>query len=113
MNGLAPRDRPREKLERHGAASLGDNELVAVLLGHGTPAQSVLEVANQVLALAGGVQGLTRMHRQRLASLAGIGPVQAGRLLAAVELGRRTLLASVRTRPRFRDSRELAIYLLP
>ena len=35
MKGLAPQDRPREKLADHGKASLGDNELLAMLLGHG------------------------------------------------------------------------------
>ena len=35
MKDLSPDDRPREKLLRHGAAALGDNELVAVVLGSG------------------------------------------------------------------------------
>ena len=36
MIDLAPRDRPREKLERSGVGALGDNELLAVLIGHGS-----------------------------------------------------------------------------
>ena len=36
MNGLAPEDRPREKLAERGKGALGDNELLAVLLGHGS-----------------------------------------------------------------------------
>src|SRR3954468_20477354 len=35
MKELSPDDRPREKLLRHGAAALGDNELVALILGSG------------------------------------------------------------------------------
>ena len=34
MNDLAPEDRPREKMSRGGAHALGDNELLAVLIGH-------------------------------------------------------------------------------
>ena len=32
MKELALDDRPREKLARHGAGALGDNELVAIVL---------------------------------------------------------------------------------
>ena len=33
MKDLLPDDRPREKLSRHGATALGDNELVALVIG--------------------------------------------------------------------------------
>ena len=35
MKSFAPYDRPREKLNRYGSSVLGDNELLAVILGHG------------------------------------------------------------------------------
>ena len=35
MKNVCPDDRPREKLLRHGASALGDNELVALVLGSG------------------------------------------------------------------------------
>ena len=38
MKDVAPHDRPREKLERLGPAGLGDNELLAVVLGGGSAA---------------------------------------------------------------------------
>ncbi|HSG01989.1 MAG TPA: UPF0758 domain-containing protein, partial [Vicinamibacterales bacterium] len=53
-------DRPREKLERSGLRALGDNELVALVIGHGTAGLSALGVADRVLAAAGGLHGLTR-----------------------------------------------------
>ncbi len=111
----APRggDRPREKLQRNGASALGDNELLAVLIGHGRPGRNALVLANAILAAAGGVQGLTRLHGQQLVRVAGIGPAQAGRVQAAVELGRRTLTTSGPTRPRFVTPHEAAMYLLP
>ena len=34
MKDVAQHDRPREKLERLGAAALGDNELLALVLGY-------------------------------------------------------------------------------
>ena len=50
-------DRPREKLARVGAAALGDNELVALVLGTGTRSRGALVVAQDVIAMAGGVPG--------------------------------------------------------
>ncbi len=113
MTDVAPHDRPREKLGRTGAGALGDNELLAIVLGHGSHGHDALAVANRILALAGGLPGLTRVHRGRLAGIPGIGPAQSARVEAAVELGRRTLAAPAATRPRFLSSREIAKYLLP
>jgi DNA repair protein RadC len=113
MYELAPVDRPREKLARSGVGALGDNELLAIVLGHGGAGASALTVANRVLAMAGGVHGLTRLHRDQLARVPGIGPAQAGRIQAAVELGRRTLLTVAPERPQFLHARDMAAYLLP
>jgi DNA repair protein RadC len=113
MIDLAPHDRPREKLEKNGAGALGDNELLAVLIGHGTSGRSALLLANQILTLAGGARGLTRLHRGQLAAIPGIGRAQASRVQAAIELGRRTLLTSSAARPRFTRPRDIAVHLLP
>jgi DNA repair protein RadC len=113
MRDIATHDRPREKLQRGGASALGDNELVAVVIGHGAAGLGALALANEILTLAGGARGLTRLHCDQLSALAGIGPAQASRILAAVELGRRTLVAGDRPRPQFRRPRDIAAYLLP
>jgi DNA repair protein RadC len=110
---LAENDRPREKLERAGVEALGDNELLAVLIGHGTAGTNALGVANRLLAVATGVHGLTRMHREELARVPGVGSALAARVLAAVELGRRTLTAPPAARPQLLSPRETAGYLLP
>ena len=86
-------DRPREKLARVGAEALGDNELVALVLGTGTRSRGALIVAQDVLDAAGGVQGLVRLGIDELCRVPGVGESRAARLLAAVELGRRTLSA--------------------
>jgi len=109
----AEHDRPREKLERCGAHALGDNELLAIILGHGTSGLSALMLADRLLAVSGGVHGLTRMSRSKLASQAGIGTALSSRVLAALELGRRTLLTEAPGRPQFLRPGDLARYLLP
>ena len=113
MQDLAPQDRPREKLDRHGAGALGDNELLALLIGHGSERRSALALANDILAAAGGVHGLLRVRRDQLVRIAGVGPAHASRVQAAVELGRRTLMPSGHVRPRIMTARDAAQYLLP
>ncbi|MEZ5318615.1 MAG: DNA repair protein RadC [Vicinamibacterales bacterium] len=113
MKDLGPDDRPREKLDRLGARALGDNELLAVLVGHGTAGVSALAVANQLLAAAGGATGLTRLSRDELRATPGIGGAVAARVLAGVELGRRTLTRPPAERPQVLGPRDLAELLLP
>lgn len=113
MKDVALHDRPREKLERLGVSGLGDNELLALVLGSGSRGGDALDLANRLIAHAGGVHGLTRTAVADLQRVAGVGRARAAQVLAAVELGRRTLLRDHLTRPRLQSPRQLAGYLLP
>jgi DNA repair protein RadC len=113
MKDVAPHDRPREKLERHGVAGLGDNELLAVVLGSGSRSRDVLDLANALIEQAGGLHGLTRVDAAELRRIAGVGRARAAQVLAAIELGRRTLTRTAEDRPRLGTPRQLAAYLLP
>ena len=113
MKDLSLDDRPREKLRHHGAAALGDNELVALVLGSGRPRVGALGVANDVLRARGGLHGLVRSTSDDLAQVAGIGAAKAAQLIAALELGRRTLGHAPSARVQLRTPREAAAYLLP
>jgi DNA repair protein RadC len=113
MHEVEPHDRPREKLARGGVALLGDNELLAVVLGHGSQGRGALALANDLLAAAGGMHTLARQDRRQLLHVPGIGEAQASRVQAAIELGRRTLLVGRPARPRFLLPRDAALYLLP
>ena len=113
MKHLAPHDRPREKLERLGPGALGDNELLAIVLGSGSSTQGTLALANTLLAQVGGLHGLTRASVIDLDGIPGIGPARAAQVLAAVELGRRTLLRRMGARPKLSTPGQLASYLLP
>ena len=112
MQSLAPQDRPREKLERLGPSGLGDNELLAVILGHGFRSTSAIEVANRVLEVVRGVHGLTRQSQADLRRLKG-GAAKASQILAAVKLGRRTLVRQPGRRVQLGSPRDVASYLLP
>jgi DNA repair protein RadC len=113
MKSIEPHDRPREKFQRVGAGGLGDNELLALVLGHGAARSGALELANDVLAIVGGLHGLARASLDELRRIPGIGEARAAQLLAAVEAGRRTLVRSRRERPQITHPRNAAELLIP
>jgi DNA repair protein RadC len=113
MIGLAPQDRPREKLAEQGKAALGDNELLAVLLGHGAQGVTALDLANQLLADLGGLRGLARVSPVELSRRRGVGTATASRLVAAIELGRRSVVRAGPARQQISAAVDAARYLLP
>jgi DNA repair protein RadC len=113
MKGVAPHDRPREKLERLGPAGLGDNELMALVLGGGVRGRSALDLANRLIEYAGGLHGFTRISATALRRVDGVGRARAAQVMAAIELGRRTLVRDMVERPRLTTPRQVAAYLLP
>lgn len=113
MKELSPDDRPREKLLRHGVSALGDNELVALVLGNGSRRGNALSVANELLAAYGGLHGLTRTTCGDLMRVDGIGQARAAQVAAAVELGRRTLAHAPSARLQIRGPQDAVAYLMP
>jgi DNA repair protein RadC len=113
MKAVGLHDRPREKLQRLGASALGDNELLAIVLGHGRPRASALDMANAVLEATDGAHGLVRCRHDDLCGIPGIGRARAAQILAAVELGRRTLTRPIRDRVQILNARSAAEFLLP
>jgi DNA repair protein RadC len=113
MKELSPDDRPREKLLRHGAPALGDNELVALVLGSGCRRTGALALANELLTTRGGLHGLVRSTCDDLIRIAGVGRAKAAQIVAALELGRRTLTHAPSARIQLRTPHEAAAYLMP
>jgi len=113
VKALAPQDRPREKLARAGVSALGDNELVALVLGSGVRGRDALTVAQEILAAAGGVHGLVHVEIETLRRVTGVGAPRAARLLAAMELGRRAVTSGSGERPRLSSGAAVGRYLLP
>jgi DNA repair protein RadC len=112
MKQLAKHDRPREKLQRSGVAALGDNELMAIILASGSRESGALELANRILERAGGLHALARRAPDELC-VPGVGAARAAQIVAAVELGRRTLIRTALERPQYHTPQQLACYLLP
>ena len=83
--------RPREKLLQHGAASLADAELLALLLRTGLRGQGVLQLAESVLGRMGGYAGLLHAQADDLKGIKGLGPAKRAELAAVLEMARRAL----------------------
>ncbi|MFH1807836.1 MAG: DNA repair protein RadC [Pseudomonadota bacterium] len=87
-----PAGGPREALWMRGAGTLGDDELLAILLGTGRTGASALDLAREILGHRR-VDALLQLAPAQLARLSGVGKAKAARVLAAIELGRRALSA--------------------
>jgi DNA repair protein RadC len=84
---------PRERLLDVGIGALSDGELLALLLGTGTSAESVSVLATRLLEEHGALEGLARAGIGELSGRRGVGHAKAARVAAAIELGRRAFLA--------------------
>lgn len=92
-------DRPRERLARLGPGALSTPELLAIVLQSGTEGENALDMAYRLLAHHGGLVGLARVPFTQLTSERGIGTAKAAQVMAALELGRRMILAQPEDRP--------------
>ena len=113
MKEVAKHDRPREKLQRLGVAALGDNELVAIVLGSGSREMRRARTGQPAARTRGrtawpdahraGSNCMRTGHRRR-ARGADCGGGRAG----APDAG-----AGTNERPRLPAPQQLACYLLP
>ncbi|MCH7609261.1 MAG: DNA repair protein RadC [Chloroflexi bacterium] len=101
-------DRPRERLERQGPQALSNPELLAILLGTGTPGLNAVQLAQELLDVFGGLPGLHRADYDDLVKTRGIGPAKAAQLGAAVELGRRLAVSLPGERPAIQSPEQAA-----
>jgi len=94
-----PAERPREKLIERGASVLSDPELLAVLIGSGTPGCSAVELARGLIKDFGSLRALLSADRARWLQRPGkgIGPARYAAMQAALELTRRHYLEEMRT----------------
>ncbi len=82
-------ERPRERLLAKGAASLGNAELLAILLRTGRNGCNVLEIAYEVLSHFSNLSEIACTSIESLVEIRGIGRDKAATIAAAFELGRR------------------------
>ena len=90
INQWSEDDRPRERLEKLGAAALSDAELLAILVGSGSTREDAVSLMKRILAdCRNNLNTLGKLTIRDLCQYNGIGPAKAITILAACELGKR------------------------
>jgi DNA repair protein RadC len=89
ISQIPKHDRPREKLLGKGAAGLSDQELLAVMLGKGTPKMDVMTLAAKLARMID-EKGLN-VDADDLMAFEGIGEAKSTLILAAIEFARRRI----------------------
>jgi len=110
----AVEDRPRERLWHKGPSSLSDAELLAILIGSGTRNNSALDLARELLAMAGNSLGqLGKLSAGEIRKIKGMGEAKAVIIAAALELGRRRKIAEAVEKPQIRSSADVFNIISP
>ena len=100
INQWAEEDRPREKMERLGAEALSDAELLAILIGSGSPQEDAVSLMKRILNdCNNNLNTLGKKSIRDLCQYSGVGPAKAITILAACELGKRRQQEKAEERP--------------
>jgi DNA repair protein RadC len=114
IKDLAEADRPREKLMERGEEALTNAELLAILIGSGTPKKSAVELMQEILKVCDNrLSLLGRMTIAELMTYNGIGEAKAITLKAAAEIGRRRAMERASDLVKFVDSASIYQYMYP
>jgi DNA repair protein RadC len=104
--------RPRERMLYAGPSALSTAELLAIILRVGGRGENVIRMAERLLAQFEGVSGLAQASLDELCAAKGIGEAKATQIKAALELGKRLLLAAPQERPQVRNPVDVANLLM-
>jgi DNA repair protein RadC len=108
VRDLPVRERPVNRLRHVGPTAVSTIELLACLLQ--TP--DALHQAQELLARFGDLPGLVHACETEIVQVDGIGPAQAARIKAALEFGRRLVLATPEDRLQVRSPSDVAQMLM-
>lgn len=99
-------ERPREKALTHGIKALTDAELMALIFSTGIKGKSVVQLCREILDDNDGhISRVAEIDtREFMRRYSGIGPAKALTLLAALELGHRSVADAVEVQTRIMNS---------
>lgn len=114
INQWAEEDRPREKMMRLGAGALTNAELMAILIGSGSPKESAVDLMKRILSdCDNNLNKLGRMSIRELQVYNGMGPAKAISILAACELGKRRQMEKAQERKDLGSPQAIYDYMRP
>ena len=107
-------DQPREKLRDKGPQTLSNAELLAILIGSGTPGVSAVELMQNVLNdCKNNLNTLGKKTIRELCAFKGIGEAKAITILAACELGKRRQMEKAEERPELTTATKVYNHMHP
>jgi DNA repair protein RadC len=90
IKSWAPEMRPREKMLEQGPTLMKSAELLAMLIGSGTPNETAVSLAGKILDSVGGdLLALSKLDIKSLCRFSGMGIAKASSVMAAMELAKR------------------------
>lgn len=114
INEWSIEDRPREKLERLGAAALSNAELLAILIGSGSTKQSAVDLMKEILHdCNNNLNTLGKLSIRDLEQYHGMGPAKAITIIAACELGKRRAATAAEKREDLGSATAIYNYMHP
>ena len=113
INQWQEEERPREKLVLKGKSALLNNELLAILIGSGTPKVSAVDLCAQILEYVNNdLIQLGKLSVLDLQKFKGIGEAKAICIVASMELGRRRQAENVGVVNTIKSSKDIYAVLL-
>jgi len=114
ITAWAEEDRPREKMMALGHQALSNAELIAILISSGSRNETAVDLSKRILeSVSNDLNQLGRISLSALQRFKGIGEAKAIAIAAAMELGRRRQLTSIKDRPQIRSSKDAFDVLAP
>jgi DNA repair protein RadC len=88
LKDISKEQRPRERLKTQGVGSLGDAELLALLLEMGSHGENVIDMSHRLISTYG-LDKINSLSLSELMKIKGIGLAKACKIVAAFELSKR------------------------
>lgn len=104
-------ERPREKLLQQGATALSDAELLAIFLRVGVAGKSAVDLARDLLAKFGSLNGIFSASLEEIMQVHGMGVSKHVQLQAIFEMSRRALSEEMRQRDVLSSPGQVSDYL--
>lgn len=104
-------ERPRERLLNEGAQALSDAELLAIFLRVGVRGKSAVDLARELMATFGSLNGLFGASRPACTRVKGLGDAKYAQLQAVLEMSRRALAEEMKRRDALSSPASVRDYL--
>lgn len=109
VKDMPEEEQPLHRMNHVGLHSVSVTELLAICL----QTSDGLDMAHEIINASGGIHKLSRLTTAELTAVPGIGPAQASRIRAALELGRRAMQSVPNEQNKVQSPADAAKLLMP